>query len=98
MADNYFWLFRRRAIGSKTAPNLLALQPIKRADGTTEGKPNESAYGWYRKLAAGHWGVMFVENTTCSNDPTERGHFPDGFLMTVGNLPESSCWFGIYRR
>ena len=88
MADNYKWLFRTRTIGTKTAPNLLVLQPLERADGTTEGKPNESAYGWYRKLAAGHWGILFVENTTCSNDPTERGHFPNGFLMTESNLPE----------
>ncbi len=88
MADNYDWLFQRRAIGSQTAPNLLVLQPLERADGTAEGKPSESAYCWYRKLAAGHWGVMFVENTTCSDDPTERGHMPDGFLMTESNLPE----------
>ena len=88
MADNYDWLFRRRAIGSKTAPNLLVLQPLERGDGTAEGKPSESAYGWYRKLAAGHWGILFVENTTCSNDPTERGHLPNGFLMTESNLTE----------
>jgi 2,4-dienoyl-CoA reductase-like NADH-dependent reductase (Old Yellow Enzyme family) len=88
MVDNYDWLFRRRAIGSKTAPNLLVLQPLERGDGTAEGKPSESAYGWYRKLAAGHWGILFVENTTCSNDPTERGHLPNGFLMTESNLPE----------
>jgi len=88
MADNYDWLFRRCASGSKTAPNLLVLQPLERSDGTAEGKPNESAYGWYRKLAAGHWGVLFVENTTCSDDPNERGHSPDGFLMTESNLPE----------
>jgi 2,4-dienoyl-CoA reductase-like NADH-dependent reductase (Old Yellow Enzyme family) len=88
MNDGYDWLFRRRAIGSTTTPNLLVLQPLERADGTPEGKPTESAYGWYRKLAAGHWGVLFVENTTCSNDPAERGHLPDGFLMTESNLPE----------
>jgi len=87
MDDGYDWLFRRRAIGSITTPNLLVLQPLERADGTPEGKPTESAYGWYRKLAAGHWGVLFVENTTCSNDPAERGHLPDGFLMTESNLP-----------
>jgi 2,4-dienoyl-CoA reductase-like NADH-dependent reductase (Old Yellow Enzyme family) len=88
MVNNYDWLFQRRAIGAKTAQNLLVLQPLERADGTPEGKPNESAYGWYRKLAAGHWGILFVENTTCSYDPAERGHFPDGFLMTERNLPE----------
>jgi 2,4-dienoyl-CoA reductase-like NADH-dependent reductase (Old Yellow Enzyme family) len=88
MDDGYDWLFRRRAIGSITTSNLLVLQPLERADGTPEGKPTESAYGWYRKLAAGHWGVLFVENTTCSNDPAERGHLPDGFLMTESNLPE----------
>jgi 2,4-dienoyl-CoA reductase-like NADH-dependent reductase (Old Yellow Enzyme family) len=88
LADNYDWLFRRREIGSKTAPNLLVLQPLERADGTAEGKPSESANSWYRKLAAGHWGVLFVESTTCSNDPAERGHSPNGFLMTESNLPE----------
>ncbi len=88
MADNYDWLFRKRAIGPKIAPNLLVLQPLERGDGTDEGKPSESAFGWYRRLAAGHWGVLFVENTTCSDNPAERGHYPNGFLMTEGNLPE----------
>ncbi|MHA2268768.1 MAG: oxidoreductase [Promethearchaeota archaeon] len=31
---------------------------------------------------------MFVECTTCSDDPTERGHSPSGLLMTEYNLPE----------
>jgi 2,4-dienoyl-CoA reductase-like NADH-dependent reductase (Old Yellow Enzyme family) len=88
MADSYDWLFERRAIGSKTAPNLLVLHPLERGDGTSKGKPRKSAYYWYRKLAAGRWGVLFVENTTCSDDPDERGHFPNGFLMTESNLPE----------
>jgi len=43
MADNYDWLFQRRAIGSKIAPNLLVLHPLERSDGTPEGKPRESA-------------------------------------------------------
>jgi 2,4-dienoyl-CoA reductase-like NADH-dependent reductase (Old Yellow Enzyme family) len=88
MVDNYDWLFQKRTIGSKTAPNLIVVQPLERADGTPEGKPTESAYSWYRKLAAGHWGVLFVESTTCSDDPAERGHSPNGFLMTESNLPE----------
>jgi 2,4-dienoyl-CoA reductase-like NADH-dependent reductase (Old Yellow Enzyme family) len=88
MADSCEWLFRKRAIGSKTAPNLLVVQPLERADGTAEGKPTESAYGWYRKLAAGHWGILFVENTTCSDDPAEKGHSPNGFLLTESNLPD----------
>jgi len=88
MADNFDWLFRRRSVGFKTAPNLLVLQPLERGDGTAEGKPSESAYGWYRKLAAGHWGILFVENTTCSNDPAERGHSPNGLLLNESHLPE----------
>jgi 2,4-dienoyl-CoA reductase-like NADH-dependent reductase (Old Yellow Enzyme family) len=88
MADNYDWLFQRRAIGPKTAPNLLVLHPLERSDGTAEGKPRESAFDWYRQLAAGQWGVLFVECTTCSDDPAERGHSPHGFLMTESNLPE----------
>ena len=88
MTDKYDWLFQRRAIGSKSAPNLLVLQPLEREDGTAEGKPHESAFDWYKQLAAGQWGVLFVECTTCSDDPAERGHSPDGLLMTEGNLPE----------
>ncbi len=88
MAGSYDWLFQRRAIGPKTAPNLLVLHPLERSDGTAEGKPRESAYDWYRQLAAGQWGVLFVECTTCSDDPAERGHSPHGFLMTESNLPE----------
>ncbi|MEE8397609.1 MAG: hypothetical protein V3S89_01305 [Desulfobacterales bacterium] len=88
MADTYDWLFQERAIGSKTAPNLLVLHPLERSDGTPEGKPRESAFDWYRQLAEGHWGILFVECTTCSDDPAERGHSPDGFLMTESNLPE----------
>ncbi len=88
MANNYDWLFQKRAIGSKTAPNLLVLHPLERSDGTPEGKPRESAFDWYRRLAEGHWGILFVECTTCSDDPAERGHSPHGFLMTESNLPE----------
>ena len=88
MTDTYDWLFQKRAIGSKTAPNLLVLHPLERFDGTDEGKPRESAYEWYRQLAAGKWGILFVECTTCSDNPADRGHSPDGFLMTESNLPE----------
>jgi len=88
MVDNYDWLFQKRKIGSKMAPNLLVLQPMEHSNGKAEGKPSESIYEWYRKLAAGHWGILFVENTTCSDDPAERGHAPKGLLMTEGNLPE----------
>ena len=88
MTDNYDWLFQERAIGSKTAPNLVVLHPLERFDGTREGKPRESAFAWYRTLAEGHWGILFVECTTCSDNPDERGHSPYGFLMTESNLPE----------
>jgi 2,4-dienoyl-CoA reductase-like NADH-dependent reductase (Old Yellow Enzyme family) len=88
MADSLDWLFQERAIGSKMAPNLLVLHPLERSDGTPEGKPRESAYVWYRKLAEGQWGILFVECTTCSDNPDERGHSPYGFLLTRRNLPE----------
>lgn len=88
MTDSYDWLFQRRTIGTRTAPNLLVVHPLERFDGTAEGKPRESAFNWYRQLAAGHWGILFVECTTCSDNPSERGHSPDGFLMTEKNLPE----------
>ncbi len=88
MNDSFEWLFKKQTIGTKTAPNLLVLHPMERSDGTPEGKPGESALSWYRQLAAGGWGVFFVECTTCSDDPDERGHFPDGFLMNERNLPE----------
>ena len=88
MVGIYDWLFQKRKIGSKIAPNLLVLQPIEHSNGKAEGKPSESTYEWYRKLAAGHWGILFVENTTCSDDPAERGHMPNGLLMTEGNLFE----------
>jgi len=88
MADNYDWLFQRRTIASKTVPNLLVLHPLERGAGTAKGKPRKLAYDWYRQLAAGQWGILFVECTTCSDDPAERGHLPNGFLMTKSNLPE----------
>jgi len=88
MRENFDWLFHKRAIGSKTAPNLLVLHPMERDDGTPEGEPTESAFSWYRRLAEGGWGISFVECTTCSDDPDERGHFPNGFLMNERNLPE----------
>jgi len=88
MAGNYSFLFQERSIGSRTAPNLLVVHPLERFDGTPEGKPRESAYEWYRGLAAGKWGIIFVECTTCSDNPAERGHSPDGLLMTDSNLPE----------
>jgi len=86
--SNYDWLFQERTIGSKTAPNLLVLHPLERSNGTPEGKPRESAFEWYRGLAGGRWGVLFVECTTCSDNPDDRGHSPNGFLMSESNRPE----------
>jgi 2,4-dienoyl-CoA reductase-like NADH-dependent reductase (Old Yellow Enzyme family) len=88
MTDKFDWLFQSRAIGSKVAPNIMVLHPLERGDGTPEGKPTESSFEWYRQLAAGQWGVLFVECTTCSDDPADRGHMPNGLLMTERNLPE----------
>ena len=88
MTNNTDFLFTERAIGGKTAPNLLVVHPLERNDGTPDGKPTESAYRWYRRLAAGRWGILFVECTTCSDDPAERGGLPDGFLMNESNLPD----------
>jgi 2,4-dienoyl-CoA reductase-like NADH-dependent reductase (Old Yellow Enzyme family) len=65
MADSHDWLFQRRAIGPKTAPNLLVLHPLERGDGTAKGKPRKSAFARYRQLAAGQWGVLFIECATC---------------------------------
>jgi 2,4-dienoyl-CoA reductase-like NADH-dependent reductase (Old Yellow Enzyme family) len=87
MACNQKPLFEERAIGSKTAPSRLVVHPLERNDGTPEGRPSESAFEWYRRLAAGRWGILFVECTTCSEDPAERGGRPDGFLMNEETLP-----------
>jgi len=88
MEDTVDRLFEKRAIGAKTAPNLLVLHPLERGDGDAEGKPHETAYEWYRQLAAGQWGILFVECVACSDDPADRGHHPNGLLMCESNLPE----------
>ncbi len=85
MMDNYDWLFRERKIGSMRAPNLVVANPLERSDGTAEGKPSESSFARYRKLAEGGWGILFVECTTASDNPAERGHFPDGLMLNVEN-------------
>ena len=88
ISDNYNWLFKEGKMGSKIVPNLLVANPVERNSGTPEGKPTDSSYERYCSLARGKWGVVFVECTTVSDKPSERGHYPDGFLLNDNTVDD----------
>jgi len=48
-------------IGSLTAPNRLAVNPMEGADGDSEGRPGELTLRRYKRFAAGGCGIIWAE-------------------------------------
>lgn len=55
-------------IGTKTAPNRLACQPMEGCDGTADGAPDELTFRRYRRFAEGGAGVIWFEATACCEE------------------------------
>lgn len=55
-------------IGTRTAPNRLACQPMEGCDGTADGAPDELTFRRYRRFAEGGAGVIWFEATACCEE------------------------------
>ena len=61
-------LFRPIAIGEKTVPNRLAINPMEGCDGTPEGKPSDLTRRRYRRFGNGGAGLVWYEATAVVNE------------------------------
>lgn len=50
-------------IGSRIAPNSIAIQPMEGCDSTAQGSPSELTLRRYKRFAAGQAGIIWVEAT-----------------------------------
>ncbi|NLB43655.1 MAG: flavin oxidoreductase/NADH oxidase [Clostridiaceae bacterium] len=50
-------------IGSGSAPNRIAIQPMEGCDGSADGRPDDLTWRRYRRFAAGGAGLLWVEAT-----------------------------------
>lgn len=61
-------LFRSVAIGTKTAGNRLAIQPMEGCDGTLDGNPDELTYRRYARFGSGGAKILWGEATAISDE------------------------------
>ncbi|HBE01818.1 MAG: hypothetical protein A2096_16460 [Spirochaetes bacterium GWF1_41_5] len=78
----YPLLFSPLAIKGKTAPNRFVSQPME-ANDSDQGKVSERAIMRYKKLAAGKWGIVFVEALSVSASSLAR---KNGMILNRDNL------------
>jgi len=56
------------AVGGKSAPNRLAVQPMEGCDGSADGRPGELTVRRYRRFAAGGAGLLWFEATAVARE------------------------------
>jgi len=74
-------LFESVAVGSRVAANRFVVNPVERNNADTDGSPTDTTIDVYRRLAEGNWGIVIVESTTASEDPSHRGVGENGLLL-----------------
>ena len=71
-------LFAPCTIGSRSAPNHLVAQPMEGGDGIDGGGVSDITLKRYSKLASGHWGIVFVEAVSITEESlAHRNGFND---------------------
>jgi len=61
-------LFRPVAVGERTIPNRLAINPMEGCDGTPEGKPSDLTRRRYRRFGNSGAGLVWYEATAVVNE------------------------------
>jgi len=77
-------LARPVRIGTSSAPNALAIQPMEGCDGTPEGRPDELTTRRYLRFARGGAGLLWFEATAVT--PEARGN-PRQLCLTPETAP-----------
>ena len=72
-------------IGSHTAANAIAIQPMEGCDGTADGRPGELTLRRYDRLAKSGAGLIWAE--ACAIVPEGRAN-PRQLWLTAGNLDD----------
>ncbi len=67
-------LFSSLKIGTKTAPNRIAINAMEGCDADTGGNPTPTAYRRYERLARGNAGVIVVEALSVVDENKGRLH------------------------
>ncbi len=76
-------LFEKWKLGDMTVKNRLSTLPMEGNDATPGGAPTASTLARYRQLAAGGWGIVYVEAVA----PDERGKArPGQMILSPRNL------------
>jgi 2,4-dienoyl-CoA reductase-like NADH-dependent reductase (Old Yellow Enzyme family) len=85
MDGNTAPLHRKVYVGSRQAPNSLAIHPLECRDSLADGSPSELTFRRYKRFAEGGAGQIWYEATSF----TPRGRSDEGQLaLTNGTLPE----------
>lgn len=72
-------------IGSHTAANAIAIQPMEGCDGTADGRPGELTLRRYDRFAKSGAGLIWAE--ACAIVPEGRAN-PRQLWLTAGNLDD----------
>ncbi len=67
-----------------TAPNRFAALPMEANDAAPDGSPTALTVSRYAALAAGGWGLIFIEAVAPAPDAKAR---PQQLMLTAGNAP-----------
>ena len=67
-------LFEKIAVGGKSLPNRLAVQPMEGFDAETDGSPSELTFRRYRRYAQGGSGLIWFEATSVVSEGRSNPH------------------------
>lgn len=84
MSDDLTVLARPVQIGSRTAPNAIAIQPMEGCDGTADGKPDELTKRRYDRFARSGAGLIWAEAVAVLNEGRAN---PRQLFLDEANLP-----------
>mgnify|MGYP000902497365 FL=1 len=87
LSKNLDALRRKVAVGNKTIPNSIAVQPMEGCDGNSDGTPGELTFRRYRRFASGGAGLIWME--ACAIVPEGRAN-PRQLMINRKNAGEFS--------
>lgn len=86
-----------KELRTTTAPNRFAAFPMEANDAAVDGSPSTKTIERYRQLAAGGWGLIFIEATAATEEAKARPRqlllnerTLDGFRRLIEGIRESA--------
>lgn len=84
MSEDFGVLAQPVPIGSRTAPNAIAIQPMEGCDGTADGRPDELTKRRYDRFARSGAGLIWAEAVAVKNEGRAN---PRQLFLDEANLP-----------